>query len=44
MRVAQIVQPRTNVDFELARRRTAHAARAVRDGIAGYTLLEAEKR
>ncbi len=33
-----------DVDFELALRRTAHAARAVRDGIAGYTLLVAEKR
>ncbi len=44
VRVAEIVQPRTNVDFELARRRTAHAVRAVRDGIAGYTLLVAEKR
>jgi arsenite methyltransferase len=32
-----------DVDFELALRRTAQAARAVRDGIAGYTLLVAEK-
>ena len=31
------------VDFGTARQRTALAARAVRDGIAGYTLLVAEK-
>jgi hypothetical protein len=31
------------VDFELARERTALAARAVGEGIAGYTLLVAEK-
>ena len=31
------------VDFDLARERTALAARAVRDGVAGYTLLVAEK-
>ena len=33
-----------DVDFDLARERTAQAARAVRDGIAGYSLLVAEKR
>lgn len=32
-----------DVDFDLARERTAQAARAVRDGIAGYSLLVAEK-
>lgn len=32
------------IDFELARRRTALAAQAVRDGIAGYKLLVAAKR
>jgi arsenite methyltransferase len=32
-----------DVDFDLARERTAQAARAVRDGIAGYSLLMAEK-
>src|SRR5206468_3038742 len=31
------------VDFDLARERTAQAARAVRDGIAGYSLLVATK-
>ena len=31
------------VDFDTARERTALAAQAVRDGIAGYTLLVAEK-
>ena len=31
------------VDFDTARQRTALAAQAVRDGIAGYTLLVAEK-
>ena len=33
-----------DVDFDLARERTAQAARAVRDGIAGYSLLVAQKR
>jgi hypothetical protein len=33
-----------DVDFDLARERTAQAARAVRDGIVGYSLLTAEKR
>lgn len=32
-----------SVDFEAARRRTAQAAEAVRDGIAGYKLLVASK-
>jgi arsenite methyltransferase len=32
------------IDFDMARRRTALAAEAVRDGIAGYKLLVAEKR
>jgi arsenite methyltransferase len=32
-----------DVDFDLARERTAQAARAVRDGIAGYSLLIARK-
>src|SRR5690349_12619764 len=32
-----------SVDFDLARERTAQAARAVRDGIAGYSLLVATK-
>ena len=31
------------IDFDTARQRTALAAQAVRDGIAGYTLLVAEK-
>lgn len=31
------------IDFDTARQRTALAARAVRDGIAGYALLVAEK-
>lgn len=31
------------IDFDLARERTALAAGAVRDGVAGYTLLVAEK-
>jgi arsenite methyltransferase len=31
------------VDFDLARERTALAAKAVRDGVAGYALLVAEK-
>jgi hypothetical protein len=31
------------VDFDLARERTATAARAVRDGVAGYALMVAEK-
>lgn len=31
------------IDFDTARNRTALAAQAVRDGIAGYTLLVAEK-
>lgn len=31
------------IDFDTARQRVALAARAVRDGIAGYTLLVAEK-
>lgn len=31
------------IDFDTARQRTALAAQAVRDGIAGYTLLIAEK-
>jgi hypothetical protein len=32
-----------NIDFDVARERTALAAQAVRDGIAGYTLIVAEK-
>ncbi len=32
-----------SIDFDTARHRTALAAQAVRDGIAGYTLLVAEK-
>lgn len=32
-----------SIDFDTARSRTAMAAQAVRDGIAGYTLLVAEK-
>ena len=32
------------IDFDTARQRVALAAQAVRDGIAGYTLLVAEKR
>ncbi len=32
-----------DVDFDLARERNAQAARAVRDGIAGYSLLVAQK-
>lgn len=32
-----------SIDFDLARERTALAARAVRDGVAGYALLVAEK-
>ena len=32
------------VDFDLARKRTAMAAKAVRDGIAGYALLVATKQ
>ena len=31
------------IDFDRARERTALAAKAVGDGIAGYTLLVAEK-
>ncbi len=31
------------IDFDTARERTALAAKAVRDGVAGYTLLVAEK-
>ncbi|HET7488726.1 MAG TPA: methyltransferase domain-containing protein [Acidimicrobiales bacterium] len=33
-----------SIDFDTARQRVALAAQAVRDGIAGYTLLVAEKR
>ena len=33
-----------NVDFDTALERVAAAERAVRDGIAGYSLLVAEKR
>ena len=33
-----------DVDFDLALTRTAQAAKAVRDGIAGYCLLIAKKR
>ncbi|HEX2063643.1 MAG TPA: methyltransferase domain-containing protein, partial [Acidimicrobiales bacterium] len=41
-RLAQ-VPARAGIDFDRARERTALAAKAVEDGIAGYTLMVAEK-